>query len=254
MSSGRRTQGRAGWRGPRETPDLLARTRDLLHSPVTEPCRASRAGYQVSARARDSYRCAFDPVPAAPVLPSTRSPDRYHQAAQHHAHGCEEQPTDAVFHTNAPHHCLLRTGSDRRGPCPAGSYQHSRTGRYLMPEPILRPQEVGPKRGSSQRVPTALPFDTRLSTECPHQTIRLCPGTLPKVPAPADNEPCGPKRPRVVAPGTARRQGRSPGLTEESRGGRLHQPLKCTTHAKGTRQAIATYVLHLHVLTARFAP
>ena len=80
-----------------------------------------------------------------------------------------------------------------------------------MPEPILRPQEVGPKRGSSQRVPTALPFSTRLSTNCLSETIRLSQRTLPKVPGPVDNEPCGPKRPHVVAPGTARRQVRSPG-------------------------------------------
>jgi len=80
-----------------------------------------------------------------------------------------------------------------------------------MPEPILRPQEVGPKRGSSQRVPTALPFDTRLSTICLPEIIRLSQGTLPKAPGPVDNEPCGPKRPHIVAPGTAGRQGRSPG-------------------------------------------
>ena len=202
---------------------------------------------------RQSSSGPADPLVCRPAVATSCllcSPDRYHQAAQHHAHGYVQQPTDAVLHTNAPHHCLLRTGSDRRGPCPAGSYQHSRTGRYLMPEPILRPQEVGPKRSSSQRVPTALPFDTRLSTECPHQTIRLFQGTLPKAPAPADNEPRGSQRPRVVVPGTARRQGRSPGyLTEENLGGRLHQPMRCMTRAKGARHAVTTYVLHLRSLT-----
>jgi hypothetical protein len=115
------------------------------------------------------------------------------------------------FMPNAPHRCLLRTGRDRDGPCPAGSYQHSRTGRYLMPEPMLRPQEMSPKRGASQRVPTALPIGARLSTNCHHLTVRLYQGTLPKAPAPGDNKPCGPGRPHVAAPGTAWRQVRSPG-------------------------------------------
>ncbi len=159
---------------------------------------------------RQSSLGPADPRSAGPRATNclVRSPDRYHQAAQHHAHGYVKQPTH--LHTNAPHHCLPRTGSDRDGPCPAGSYQHSRTGRYLMPEPILRPQEVGPKRGCSQRVPTALPFSTRLSTICLPEIIRFSQGTLPKALGPVDNEPCGPKRPHVVAPGTARRQGRSP--------------------------------------------
>lgn len=122
-----------------------------------------------------------------------------------------------------------------------------------MPESTLRPQEVGPKRGSSQRVPTALPFGTRLSTNCLHQTDRLLPGTLPKAPAPADNEPCGPKRPRVVVSGTARRHGRSPGyLTEDNLGDRIHQPQRCTTRAKGVRHAVTMYVLNLQPLTARY--
>jgi hypothetical protein len=172
------------------------------------------------------------------VLSSARSTDRYHQAAQHHAHGHVQQPAHACLHTNAPHRCLLRTGLNRRGPCPAGSYQHSRTGRYLLPEPILRPQEVGPKRGFNQRAPTALPFSTRLSTNCLQQTIHLQQGTLPKAPAPTDNKPCGPKRPRVVASGTAWRRGR------------LHQPLRCMTRAKGARRAVTTYVLCLQALTA----
>jgi len=173
------------------------------------------------------------------------------------------------FMPNAPHHCLLRTGRDRDSPCPAGRYQHSRTGRYLVPEPILRPQEMGPKRGASQRVPMALPIGARLSTNCRHPTIRLYQGTLPKAPGPADNKPCGPRRPHVAAPGTAWRQGRSPGnpmllsqsvspnrtvlaLLEENILNRLHQPLRCMTRASGARPAVIMYVLCLQALTARF--
>jgi hypothetical protein len=119
-----------------------------------------------------------------------------------------------------------------------------------MPEPILRPQEVGPKRGSSQRVPMALPHGTRLTTDCLHQTIRNYQGTLPKAPAPADNEPRGPKRPRVVVPGTARRQGRSPGyVTEESFDVGLHNHRGCMTRATGALPADTTYVLYLQELT-----
>ena len=154
-------------RPPGEAPDLPARTDYVLCIPVTEPGLAIRTGFAQPSCAGDTARCAFDSVAAIPVLPRARSPDRHHQAAQHHAHGCEEQPTDAVFHTK--HSSPLpayRTGLDRVCPCPAGSYQHSRTGRYPMPEPILRPQEVSPKRGSSQRVPMALPFGTQLPTGC----------------------------------------------------------------------------------------
>jgi hypothetical protein len=145
------------------------------------------------------------------LLPPTRSPDR-HQEAQHDAHGYDQQPTSAVFHTNRSSPLpAYRTGLGRSCPCPADSYQHSRTGRCLLPEPTFRPQEVGPKHGTSQRVPMVLPFGTRLSTECLDPTIRLSQGTLPKAPAPADNQLCGPKRPSVVAPGTVRRQSHCPG-------------------------------------------
>jgi hypothetical protein len=161
-------------------------------------------------RARGSSGCGSDSVAAIPVLPPARLTDCHHQAAQQHAHGCEQQPTDAVFHTS--HSSPLPacgTGLDGGCLCPAGSYQHSRTGRCLLREPTFRPREVGPKRGFSQRVPMALRFGTRLSTDCLDQNIRLFQGTLPKAPAPADN--CGAKRPGVVAPGAVRRQGHSPG-------------------------------------------
>jgi hypothetical protein len=199
-----------------------------------------------------------------PALPSTHSRDR-RQQAQHDAHGHDQQPTSAAFHTKCSSPLpACRTGLDRVYPRPAGSYQHSRTGRYLLPGPFLRPQEAGPKRGFSQRVPMALTFGTRLSTYCLRRTIRHFQGTLPKAPVPFDSQPCGSKRPLAVTPGTARRQGRSPAYpmilnrsvslsrsctviapTGERFSDRLHQLRRCTTYAKRARPVAVTYVLHL---------
>ena len=130
---------------------------------LTHQGRASCVGRHCPATCPGQPGCS---VAAIPVLPLVRSPDRYHQAAQQYAQGCKQQPNTAAFHTS--HSSPLpanRTGLGRRSPCPAGSYQHSRTGRCLLPEPTFRPREMGPKRGSSPRVPGALPFGTRLSTD-----------------------------------------------------------------------------------------
>jgi len=186
-----------------------SRLTSLTHSRNRAEHHARAVSVPLLARARSDR--ASESVAAIPVLPPTCSPDYHHQAAQHRAHGCQQQPTDAVLHAKRSSPLPAnRTGLDRACHCRAGSYQHSRTGRYSLPEPLLSPQEKGPKRGSSQRVPMALPLGTRLSTDRLHQTIRLFQGTLPKAPAPAENQPRGPKHPRVVAPGTVRRQGRSP--------------------------------------------
>ena len=181
--------------------------RDLLYSEVieTRPCITRR--YQSPLCARDGSGCAFDSVAA---IPACRSPDRHHQAAQHHAHGYEQQPTDAVSHAS------------RSSPLPAFERGPTKSlcGRQL---PTLSNRAVSLARAHSP--PTGGGLEARLqSTRTdgaflrystldgpPPSTIRLCQGTLPKAPAPADHRPYGPKRPRVVAPRTARRQGRSPG-------------------------------------------
>ena len=134
-----------------------------------------------------------------PVLPSTRSPDRHHQTAQHHAHGYVQQPIDAVFHTG------------RSSPLPACRTGPTRSlsGRQL---PTLSNRAVSLARGLSP--PTGGGPEARFqSTSTDGASLRY--PTLDQLP-PADV----PALPRNLAQGP---------WTGRQRALRVQAPARCRT-------------------------